>query len=135
MTRVVWTNVAFEGTLLNHDTRSMVEQSKVGITGPAVEEALVQEYEDVFTGKRSKLSRSQCLCLGRIKIPKVLQFPNVFVPQIHSIGDLEGERVMSTGGPSIGSNHYQRPCCGRNDQFAYRLATTVCRQSKLSGQQ
>ena len=69
MTRVVSTNVAFEGTLLNQDSRSMVEQSKVGITQPAVDGALVLEYEDMFTGKRSKLSRSQCLCLGRIKIP------------------------------------------------------------------
>ena len=71
MTRVVSTNVAFEGTLLSQDTRSMIEQSKVGITRPAVDGALVREYEDVFTGKRSKLSRSQCLCLGRIKLPKI----------------------------------------------------------------
>ena len=41
MTRVVSTNVALEGTLLNQNTRSMVEQSKVGITGPAVDRALV----------------------------------------------------------------------------------------------
>ena len=37
MTRVVSTNVAFEGTLLNQDARSMVEQSKAGINGPALE--------------------------------------------------------------------------------------------------
>ena len=71
MTRVVSTNVASEGTLLNQDTRSIVEQSKVGITGPAVDGALVLEYKDMFTGKRSKLSRSQCLCLGRIEISMV----------------------------------------------------------------
>ena len=80
MTRVVLTNVAFEGTLLNQDTRWMVEQSKVGITRPAVDGALVLEYEDMLTGKRSKLSRSQCFCLGRIKISKVRRFPNVFIP-------------------------------------------------------
>ena len=102
MTRVASTNVAFEGTLLNQDTRSIVEQSKVGITGPAVNGALVLEYKDMFTGKCSKLSRYQCLCLGRIKIPKVRRFANVLVPGIHSIGDLEGECVMSTGGSSIG---------------------------------
>ena len=79
----------------------MVEQSKVGITGAAVDGALVLEYEDMVTGKFSKMCRSHCLCLGRIKIPKVRQFSNVFVPQIHSIDDLEGERVMSTCGPSI----------------------------------
>ena len=66
MTRVVSTNVTFEGTLLNRDTRSMVEQSRVGITRSTVDGALVLEYEDMFTGKRSKLSRSQCLCLGRV---------------------------------------------------------------------
>ena len=64
MTRVVSTSVTFEGTLLNQDTRSMVEQSKAGITRSTVDGALVLQYEDMFTGKRSKLSRSQCLCLG-----------------------------------------------------------------------
>ena len=71
MTRVVLTYVTFEGTLVNQDTRSMVEQSKVGITRSTVDGALVLEYEDMFTRKRWKLSRSQCLCLGRIEIPKV----------------------------------------------------------------
>ena len=56
----------------------------------------------MLTGKTSKLSRSQCLCLGRIKILNVRRFANVWVPKKHSIGGLEGERVMSTGGPSIG---------------------------------
>ena len=80
MTRVVSTNVTFEGTLLNQDTRSMIEQSKDGITRAAVDGALVLEYDDLFTGKRSKLSRSQCLCLGRIEIPKIRRLPNVLVP-------------------------------------------------------
>ena len=102
MTRVVSTNVTSEGTLLNQDTRSMVQQWKVGITRSAVDGALVLEYEDMFTGKRSKLSRSQCLCLGRIEIPKARRFPSVLAPQISPIGDFEGERVMSTNGPSIG---------------------------------
>ena len=102
MTRVVSTNVTFEGTLLNQDTRSMVQQSKVGITRSAVDGALVLEYEDMFTGKRSKLSRSQCLCLGRIEIPKVRLFPSVLTPQIGPVGDFEGESVMSTSRPSIG---------------------------------
>ena len=104
MTRVVSTNVTFEGTLLNQDTRSMVQQSKVGIecTRSAVDGALVLEHEDMFTGKRSKLSRSQCLCLGRKEIPKVRLFPSVLAPQIGLIGDVEGEPVMSTSGPSIG---------------------------------
>ena len=102
MTRVVSTSVTFEGTLLNQDTRSMIEQSKVGSTRSNVDGALVLEYEDMFTGKRWKLSQSQCLCLGRIEIPDIRRLPNVLVPQIRPIGDFEGECVMTTGGPSIG---------------------------------
>ena len=71
MTRVVSTNVTFEGTLLDQDTRSMIEQSKAGITRSTVDRALVLEYEDMFTGKRSKWSRSQRLCPGRIEIPEI----------------------------------------------------------------
>ena len=41
MTRVVSTSVTSEGTLLNQDTRSMIEQSKVGITRSTVDGALV----------------------------------------------------------------------------------------------
>ena len=80
----------------------MVQQSKVGITWSAVDGALGLKYEDMFTGTRSKLSRSQCLCLGRIEIPKVPLFPSVLAPQIGPIGDFKGEPVMSTSGPSIG---------------------------------
>ena len=61
MARVVSTDITFEGKLLNQDTRSMVQQSKVGITRSAVDGALVLEYEDIFTGKRSKLSREKSL--------------------------------------------------------------------------
>ena len=43
MTRVVSTNIAPDGTFLNQDTRSMVEQSKVGIARLAVDGALVLE--------------------------------------------------------------------------------------------
>ena len=68
MTRVVSTKIALQGMFLNQDTRSMVEQSKVGIARLAVDGALVLEYEDIITGKSSKLSRSQCLCLGRKEI-------------------------------------------------------------------
>ena len=80
----------------------MIEQPQVGITRSTVDGALVLQYEDMFTGQHSKLSRSQCLCLGRIEIPKIRRLPNVVVPQICSIGNFEGERVMSTGGPRIG---------------------------------
>ena len=80
----------------------MVQQSKVGITRSAVHGALVLEYEDMFTGKRSKLSRSQCLCLDRKEIPKVRRFPSVLAPQIGPINDFEEEPVKSSSRPSIG---------------------------------
>ena len=102
MTRVVSTDITFEGTLLNQDTRSMGQQLKVGITRSAVNGAVVLEYEDMFTGKHSKLSRSLCLCLGRMEIPRVRRFSSVLAPQIGPIGDLEGEPVMLTSRPSIG---------------------------------
>ena len=102
MTRIVSTDIGVEGTLLNQDTRSMVQQSKVGITRSVIDGTLVLEYEDMFTGKRSKLSRSQCLCPGRIEIPEARRFPSVLTPQIGPIGDLEGVSVMSTSRPSIG---------------------------------
>ena len=79
----------------------MVEQSKVRIARLAVDGALVLEYEDMLTGKSSKLFRGQCLRLGRVEIPKVRRLPNGRVPQIHSIGGLEGECVISIGGQSI----------------------------------
>ena len=63
ITRVVSTNFTSEGTLLNQDTRSMVEESKLGTTTSTVDRALVLEYENMFMAKPSKLSRSQCLCL------------------------------------------------------------------------
>ena len=56
MARIVSTNMALEGTFPNQDTRSMFEQTKVGIARPAVDGALVLEYEDMLTGKSSKLS-------------------------------------------------------------------------------
>ena len=105
MSRVVSTDITFEGTLLNQDTRSMVQQSRFGITKSAFDGALILKYEDMFTGKRLKLSRSQCLCLGRKEIPKVRRFPSVLSPQIGPIGDFEGGPVMSTSSPSIGFLH------------------------------
>ena len=43
MTRVESTSVTFEGPLLDQDTRSIIEQSKVGITRSTVDRALVLE--------------------------------------------------------------------------------------------
>ena len=79
----------------------MVEQSNDEIARLVLDGALVLEYESMLTGKSSKLSRSQGLPLGHEEIPKVQQLPDGRAPQIHSIGGLEGQRVISTGGPSI----------------------------------
>ena len=101
MAAVVSTEIALKGTFLNQDTRSMVDQWRIGIARPAVDRAFGLENEDMFTGKSSKLSRSRCVPLGRKEIPKVRLLPDGRVPQIHSMGGLEGQRVMSTSGPSI----------------------------------
>ena len=74
------------------------------------------------------------LCLGGIEIQKVPRCPYVLVPQIRSNGDFEGERIMSTGGPSIGLLRTSTSGHAVIQQFAYRLATTVCQQSKISEQ-
>ena len=101
MARIVSTDIALEGRFPNQDTRWMVEQSKVGIARPAIDGALVLEYEDMLTGKSSKLSPSQCLRLGREEIPKVRRQPDGWVPQINWVGGVEGQPVVSTGGPSV----------------------------------
>ena len=101
MAGIVSTNIALEGTLLNQNTRSMVDQSNVGIARPAVDRALVLEYEDMLAGKSWNVSRSQCLRLGRKESQKVRQLRDGRVPKIHSIGGLEGQRVISTVGPSV----------------------------------
>ena len=99
--RVVSTDIAFEGTFLNQDTRLKIDQSKIGIAGPTVDRALVLEYKDMLTGKSSKLPRSQCLRLGHKEIPKVRRLPDGRVPRIRSMGGLEGQRVILTDGPRV----------------------------------
>ena len=79
----------------------MVDQWKGGIARPAVDRAFVLEYADMLRGRSSKLSRSACLRLGRKDSPKVRLLPESRVPQICSVGGLEGQRVVSTSGQSI----------------------------------
>ena len=50
---IVSRNISFEGTFLNQDTRSMVDQSKVGIARPAVVGALVLEYGNTCSRARA----------------------------------------------------------------------------------
>ena len=79
----------------------MMDQPKIGITRPAVDRAVVLVYEDMLTGKSWKLSRSQCLRLGGVEIPKARLLPDGRVPQIRPTSGLEALRVMSTSSPSI----------------------------------
>ena len=65
------TKILLGGTFLNQDTGSMVEQPNVGIARSAVDGASVLEYEDMLTGKGSKLSPSHCLRLGHEEIQKL----------------------------------------------------------------
>ena len=101
MAGLVSTDIALEGVFLNQDSRSMIDQSRIGITMPAVNRPLVLDYEDMLTGKSSRLSRSQCLRLGRKEIPKARLLPDGRVPKIPLTGGLEGLRVMSTSSPLI----------------------------------
>ena len=55
----------------------------------------------MLAGKSLKLSRSQCLRLGREEIPKIRRLPDGRVPQINWTGGVEGQPVISTGGPSV----------------------------------
>ena len=45
MPGVMSTDIAFEGALVNQDSGSMIDQSKIGITRPSVDRAPVLEYE------------------------------------------------------------------------------------------
>ena len=85
MAGVVSTDIAHQGAFLNQDSRSMIDQ----------------RYEDMLTGKSSKLSRSQCLPLGRKEVRKARLLPDGRVPQTRLTGRLEGLGVMSTSSPWI----------------------------------
>ena len=101
MAGVVSTDFALEGTFLDQGTRSMVDQSEIGIARSAVHRAFVLEYEDMLTGRSSKLSWSQCLRLGHKEIPEDRRLPDGRVPEIRSMGGLEGQSVILTSGPSM----------------------------------
>ena len=63
------TDIAFEGKLLDEDSRSMIDQSKIGVTRSFVDRALILENEDMFTGKGSILSRSERLRPSIVEVP------------------------------------------------------------------
>ena len=118
------------------DTRLMIDQWKIGIARPPVDKALVLEYADMLPGKSSKLSRSQCLRLGRKEIPKVPGLPDGRVPQICPKGGLEGQRFIATGGPSVCLLRTSTSGIAVVELTSSRVPspTTVCQLSKLSEQ-
>ena len=61
---VMSTDIALEGTLLDQDSRSMIDQWKIGVTSPSVDRALVLENEYMLTGKGWMLFRFQRLRQG-----------------------------------------------------------------------
>ena len=102
-------DIAFEGTLLDEDSRSMIDQSKIGVTRWSVDGALVLENEHMFTGKGSMLSRSQCLRSGSVEVPEARLLPDGRTPKIRSTSGLERLCVLSTHGGAVSSLLYATP--------------------------
>ena len=108
----------------------MIDQSKIGITRPAVDKALVLEYEYMLKGKGSMMFRSQCLRLGGVEVAEARLLRGGRVPKIRSTSGLEGLCVMAPSSPTVLLNR-TRTCgiaFGKTDQFSYRLATIRCWQ-------
>ena len=95
------TDDAFEGAFLNQDPRSMINLSKIWITRPAVDRALVLECKYMLTGKGSMLSSCQCLQLGGLEVPEALLLPDGRVPQIPSTTGLEVLCIKAASSPTV----------------------------------
>ena len=65
---VMSTDIAFEDTLVDQDSGSMIVQSNIGVTNSSVDRALVLKKEHLFTGKGSMLCCSQRLCRGSVEV-------------------------------------------------------------------
>ena len=98
----------------------MIDQSKIEITSPAVDRALVFQYEDMLTGKSSRLSWSQCMQLGGKEILKVRLLPDGRVPQICFTSGLEGLCLVAASGPTA------RLTCTRSSSIAVVKLTSSC---------
>ena len=79
----------------------MIDQSKLWMTRPAVNRALVPEYEYLLTSKGSMLSRSQCLRLGGVEVPKARLLPDGRVPRTRSTSGLEGLCLMEASSLTV----------------------------------
>ena len=66
MPGVMSMDIASNGKLLNQDSKSIIDQSDIGVTRPSVARALVLKDEYMLTGKSLMLSCSQCLRCGRV---------------------------------------------------------------------
>ena len=61
-------DVAFEGTLVDEDSGSVVDQSKVGVTRSSINGALVFESEYMIAGKGLMLPDTQRPRSGSIEV-------------------------------------------------------------------
>ena len=93
--------VPLEGMLRDEDSRSMVDQSKVGVTRSSVHGALVLENEDMLAGKGSMLPHTQRPRSGSVEVPETRFLPYGIVPKVLSISGLQGLCIMSTSSPPI----------------------------------
>ena len=97
----MWTDIALEGTLLDQDSRSMIDQSKIGVTRPSVDTALGLQNENMPMGKGSMLSRSRCLRPGGVEVSETRLLPDGRIPKIPWTSGLKGLRVRPTKSPTV----------------------------------
>ena len=93
-------DIAFEGTLLDEDSRSMMDQSKIGVTRSSVDRALVLQNEYMLKGKGSMLFCLQGLRAGGVDIAEARLLPDGRSPKIRSTSGLKGLCVMPTSSPT-----------------------------------
>ena len=98
---IMSTDVAFEGMLLDEGSRSMIDQSKIGVTGSPISRALVFENEYTLAGKGSMLPNTQRPRSGSAEIPKTRMLPYGLVPNVGSKSGPEGLCIVPTSSPSI----------------------------------
>ena len=69
-------DIAFQGTVLDKDSRSMIDQSKIGVTRSSINRALVLEDEHMLRDKGSMLSCSKRLRPGSVEVPEARLLPD-----------------------------------------------------------
>ena len=86
---VLLADIALEGTLLDQNSRSMMNQSKIVVTRLSVDRALVLENEYMVRAKGSMLSCSQRLRPGGVEVPWARLLPDGRIPKIFRTSGLK----------------------------------------------